>query len=135
MKSAHLQARIAATLSALLLPLLFMPQAVAAQQAPPPPGPPRPFRLPVPTTITLENGVQATFVDFGVVPKVSVAISVRTGALNEDNRVWLSDLTGELMKEGTKQRTAEELTDAAAQMGARSASASATMKPRCLWMC
>lgn len=90
---------------------------VVAQQAPPPPGPPRPFQLPTPVTITLDNGIKATFVDFGVVPKVSVAISVRTGGLNEDNRVWLSDLTGDLLKEGTSDRTAGQIADAATLMG------------------
>ena len=96
---------------------LLFTNVVSAQQAPPPPGPPRPFQLPIPTTITLDNGVQATFVDFGVVPKVSIAIAVRTGALNEGNKLWLSDLTGELMKEGTANHTAEQIVDAAAQMG------------------
>lgn len=90
---------------------------VVAQQAPPPPGPPRPFQLPTPVTITLDNGIRATFVDFGVVPKVSVAISVRTGGLNEDNRVWLSDLTGDLLKEGTSDRAAGQIADAATLMG------------------
>lgn len=92
-------------------------QQAALPQAPPPPGPPRPFQLPTPVTITLDNGIKATFVDFGVVPKVSVAISVRTGGLNEDNRVWLSDLTGDLLKEGTSDRTAEQIADAATLMG------------------
>ena len=88
-----------------------------AQQAPPQPGPPRPFKLPTPTTITLDNGIQATFLDFGVVPKVSIAIVVRSGALNEGDRTWLSDLTGELMQEGTADRTAEQIAQAAALMG------------------
>lgn len=96
---------------------IALAQQAAIPQAPPPPGPPRPFQLPTPVTITLDNGIKATFVDFGVVPKVSVAISVRTGGLNEDNRVWLSDLTGDLLKEGTSERTAEQIADAATLMG------------------
>lgn len=90
---------------------------VVAQQAPPPAGPPRPFQLPTPATITLDNGIKATFVDFGFVPKVSVAILVRTGGMNADNRVWLSDLTGDLLKEGTSHRTAGQIADAATFMG------------------
>ncbi len=89
----------------------------AAQQAPPPPGPPRPFQLPTPVTVALANGIDATFVDFGVVPKVSIAISVRTGNLNEGDQTWLADLTGDLMKEGTRDRTAEQIADAATLMG------------------
>ena len=80
-----------------------------AQQAPPPPGPPRPFQLPTPTTITLAEWHRRRRSSISAsVPKVSVAISVRTGALNEGERTWLSDLTGDLMKEGTAQRTAEQ---------------------------
>src|SRR5437868_82066 len=83
-------------------------QQTDTAQAPPPAGPPRPFQLPTPVTITLDNGIKATFVDFGVVPKVSIAISVRSGGLNEGDRVWLSDLTGDLLKEGTRNRNAEQ---------------------------
>jgi predicted Zn-dependent peptidase len=91
--------------------------AVEAQQAPPAPGAPRPFQLPTPQTVTLPNGLKATFVDFGVVPKVSIAISVRTGNLNEGDDTWLADLTADLLKEGTQQRSAEQIADAATQMG------------------
>jgi zinc protease len=104
--------------SALLtLLLLACMQSALAQQVPPPPGPPRPFNLPIPTTITLPNGIEATFVDFGVVPKVTVAVSVRSGGLNEGDKLWLASLTGDLMKEGTTSRTSDQLTDAAAELG------------------
>jgi zinc protease len=88
-----------------------------AQQTPPQPGPPRPFVLPEPTTLTLANGVKVTFIDFGAVPKVTVAMSVRVGALNDGEHTWLSDVTAELMKEGTAWKTAEQISDAAAAMG------------------
>lgn len=91
--------------------------AVHAQTTPPEPAPPRPFTLPTPASVTLANGLKATFIDFGSVPKVTVAISVRVGALNDGERTWLSDLTAELMKEGTQSKTAEEIADAAAAMG------------------
>jgi predicted Zn-dependent peptidase len=35
------------------------------------------------------------------VPKVSIAVLVRTGNLNEGEHTWLADVTGELMREGT----------------------------------
>lgn len=95
----------------------FMASIASAQQSPPPPGPPRPFQLPTPTTIALDNGIKATFVDFGVVPKVTIAISVRTGGLNEDSQTWLSDLAGDLLEEGTKNKTSEQIAAAAASMG------------------
>lgn len=95
----------------------FAVSAVSAQQAPPPAGPPRPFQLPTPATISLPNGIDATFVDFGVVPKVTIAISVRTGNLNEGDKTWLADLTADLLKEGTQGRTAEQIAEAATLMG------------------
>ncbi|MFL6617107.1 MAG: M16 family metallopeptidase [Povalibacter sp.] len=97
--------------------LSFATMAAIAQQAPPAPGAPRPFQLPTPETITLPNGIEATFIDFGVVPKVSIAISIRTGNLNEGDKTWLADLTGDLLKEGTEKRTSEQIADAATQMG------------------
>ncbi|MBB6094418.1 putative Zn-dependent peptidase [Povalibacter uvarum] len=97
--------------------LASVASVTGAQQAPPPPGPPRPFQLPTPVTISLPNGVQATFVDFGVIPKVSVAVAVRTGNLNEGDKTWLADLTGDLLKEGTKDRNSGQIADAATLMG------------------
>src|SRR5262245_16118127 len=95
----------------------FTAGTASAQQAPPPPGPPRPFQLPTPTTIELPNGIKATFIDFGVVPKVSIAITLRTGNLNEGDDTWLADITGDMMKEGTQSRTAEQIAEQATQMG------------------
>ncbi len=88
-----------------------------ALEAAPPPGPPRPFTIPTPATLSLPNGAQGTFIEFGQVPKVTIAIVVRVGALNDGDRTWLSDVTAELMKEGTQSKTAEQLSDAAAAMG------------------
>ncbi len=104
-------------ISAIACTLLFGSLGVHAQETPPQPGPPRPFTLPTPATKTLANGTKLTFIDFGVVPKVTVAISVRVGALNDGERTWLSDLTAELLKEGTASKTAEQISAAAAEMG------------------
>jgi len=92
-------------------------ETAAAQESAPQPAQPREFTVATPSSITLANGLEATFIDFGKVPKVTIAISVRVGALNDGDRTWLSDVTAELMKEGTQSRTAEEITDAAADMG------------------
>lgn len=95
----------------------FSTGAAEGQQRPPPPSPPRPLQLPQPTTIALDNGLHATFIDFGAVPKVTIAMVVRAGALNDGGRTWLADLTGRLLKEGTTRRNAEQISDTAAQMG------------------
>jgi predicted Zn-dependent peptidase len=88
-----------------------------AQESAPQPAAPRQFTVATPSSITLPNGAKATFIDFGKVPKVTIAITVRVGALNDGDRTWLSDVTAELMKEGTQSKTAEEISDAAANMG------------------
>ncbi|HEX8128674.1 MAG TPA: pitrilysin family protein [Pyrinomonadaceae bacterium] len=103
-----------ATLSA------FAPRAAAQKQTPPAGGTPKPFTLPRKETFTLKNGTQVTLVPYGSIPKVTVTAVVLTGNINETaEQVWLADLTGDLMKEGTTTRTAEAIAEQAAQMGGR----------------
>jgi predicted Zn-dependent peptidase len=85
---------------------------------PPKPGEPRDFRVPEPKRFTLSNGLQVAMVQWGNMPKVRVTLSVRTGnAFEKANEVWLADLTGDLMREGTTTRTATDISRAAAKMG------------------
>lgn len=100
--------------------LLFaVPTTVGAQekQLPPPGGVPKNFTLPVKDTFVLGNGLQATMVPFGSVPKATVSVIVRTGNLNEGKQTWLADLSGDFLLEGTTKRSAEEIARAAAAMG------------------
>lgn len=98
---------------------LLLPAAAPAQkEAPPEPGTPRDFRLPDTRTFTLDNGLQVTLVPYGTLPKATVQLTVRTGNVDEGPReVWLADLTGDLMQEGTTTRSAEETDRAVAGMG------------------
>ena len=102
---------------ALLVLAAALASSAAAQQQPPLPGPARPLQLPTPSTFTLDNGLEVTFIDFGTVPKVTVAVAVRSGSLNEGAQTWLADLTTDLLKEGTAQRTAKQIAEDALQMG------------------
>ncbi len=91
---------------------------LAQMQTPPEGGPPKEFTLPPGTTFTLDNGLSATMVKYGLVPKVTVMIMVRCGNLNEGpDETWLADLTGDMMKEGTTTRSAEQIARDAAGMG------------------
>ena len=55
---------------------------------------------------------------WGTMPKVRVTLSMRTGnAFEKANEVWLADLTGDLMREGTATRTAAQISQEAARMG------------------
>ena len=100
----------------LILIGLFAGPALA-RELPPPPGQPKPFELAEPVTFQLDNGLRVTFVYFGIVPKVTISVVVETGNKNEGADTWLSDLTGELMKEGTASRSALDIVNAAADMG------------------
>jgi predicted Zn-dependent peptidase len=88
------------------------------KQQPPAGGAPKPFTLPRKETFTLKNGTQVTLVPYGSIPKVTVSAYVLAGNINEGpEQVWLADVTGELMKEGTKTRTGEAIAEEAARMG------------------
>ena len=93
-------------------------QNPAPKQMPPLGGPPRPFHLPQTEAFSLPNGLKVTMVPYGSIPKVAVNIAIRAGSLNESaSQVWLADITGQLMKEGTTSRTSEQVAQAAASMG------------------
>jgi zinc protease len=88
------------------------------RETPPAGPPPKPFHLPLTTDFTLPNGMRATIVPYGIVPKVAVRVFVGAGAIDESaGQVWLSKLNAALMKEGTRTRTAEQIAEEAAEMG------------------
>lgn len=90
----------------------------AQKQTPPVGGTPKDFKLPAKKTIKLPNGFSSSLVPYGMVPKVSVNLIVKTGNIHEDaNEVWLADLTGELMKEGTTTMDFKTISKKAAAMG------------------
>ena len=93
-------------------------QTPAFPSTPPAPAPPRDFRVPEPKRFTLDNGLQVALVQWGNMPKVRVTLDIRTGnAFEKKNEVWLADLTGNLMREGTATRTGTEISRQAAGMG------------------
>lgn len=105
--------------SMMIVGLLCTIATVFAQKEPPPEGgTPKDFKLPERTTFTLENGLRATLIPYGTIPKVTIYVIVRGGKINETAaQVWLSDLTGDMMKEGTKTRTSRQLAKDAATIG------------------
>jgi zinc protease len=98
--------------------LLLVPAVFAQKQTPPEGGAPKDFKLPAKQTFALDNGLQVTMVSYGDLPKVTANLVIRAGNLNEAaDEVWLADLTGDLMKEGTKTRSAQQVAQEAASMG------------------
>ena len=85
---------------------------------PPKPGTPKDFRVPEPRRFTLDNGLHVALVQWGEMPKVSVSLSLLTGnAYEGPTEVWLSDLTGSMIREGTATRNATQISKEAARMG------------------
>jgi predicted Zn-dependent peptidase len=89
-----------------------------AQETPPPGGQPKDFQLAEATEYELPNGLGVTMVPYGSMPKTAVQLVIRAGNIDESaDEVWLADLTGDLMKEGTTTRSAEDISREAASMG------------------
>lgn len=110
--------KIRTSLASTALALALAPALLADKQAPPAPAAPRGFSVPKPKTFTLENGLAVTLVPYGTVPKVTVRLAVLTGNVNEAaNQVWLADLVGDMLSEGTATRTASRIAEDAARMG------------------
>ncbi len=107
-----------ALLGAALLAAVPRP-APAQKQAPPAPGTPKAFRVPPTRTFTLRNGMQVTLVHYGTLPKVTVDLALRTGAIDEArDEVWLSKLAADLVVEGgTRGLDGAQLAEALAGMG------------------
>src|SRR5690606_11011256 len=103
--------------SPLVIPGLFALLAgfgfgsVAHAAEPPMPGEPKPFTIPETTEFRLDNGLEATLVPYGNLPKVTVQVVVHTGNLNEGERRWLADFTSALMQEGTINRSAQQVAE------------------------
>ena len=89
-----------------------------AKETPPAPSAPRDFALPAPKQFVLDNGLKVTLVNYGNTPKVDIGLYVAAGnSYEQANEVWLGDLTGQLMREGTATKTGAQISKAAAQMG------------------
>lgn len=103
-----------------IVALLIAAGLSAQTSTAPAPAAAKPFKVPPRHQFKLANGLTANLVPYGNIPKAQVSVIVRGGNLNEGpNQIWLADLTGDLMREGTTKRTAEEIDAAFARMGGR----------------
>lgn len=95
---------------------LAMSMATAAE-SPPSPGAPRDFVLPAENRFKLDNGFEATLVEYGIVPQVTLVAVVAAGNADEGARTWLADLVGDLLEQGAGDRDAAGFSRAAADLG------------------
>ncbi len=66
----------------------------------------------------MTNGLKSTLVHYGALPKVDVQLIIKTGNVHEgENEVWLSDLTGLMLKEGTSTMNFKTISKKVAGMG------------------
>jgi predicted Zn-dependent peptidase len=101
----------------LVLVCVFV-NAQTQKQTPPAGGTPKDFKLPEKQVSTLPNGLRSTLVHYGSLPKVDVQLIIKTGNVHEGaNEVWLGDLTGLLMKEGTTTMNFKTISKKVAGMG------------------
>lgn len=99
-------------------PATLFGQQPQQKEKPPEGGTPKAFTLAKKETFTLKNGMRVTLVPYGTVPKVTVSAAVRVGNLNEGaDQIWLSNITGSMLKEGTATRSGEQLAQESARMG------------------
>jgi len=97
---------------------LLCTDLLAQKETPPVGGTPKDFKLPAKKEIKLDNGLKTTMVPYGAIPKVTVSLHIQTGNVHEKaNEVWLADLTGNLMKEGTTSKNAQAISEEVARMG------------------
>lgn len=91
---------------------------VAQKEAPPAPGPAKNFSLPEVRKFDLPNGMRVRLVHYGDVPKVTIRVAEQTGNVDEGpNEIWLADLTGEMIQQGTATRSPEQIQQEIASMG------------------
>ena len=88
------------------------------KEKPPAAGTAKDFVIPTPQRVTLANGLPVTMVPFGQVPKATIRVVVSAANVHEQKEeVWLADLTGSMMREGTAALTADAVAREFAAMG------------------
>lgn len=103
--------------STLATAALCLAAAVAVARGVPQPGPAPAVRLPPSDTLMLPNGLTATLVPYGHVPKTSIVITVATGPSADDRRPGVARLAAELLNQGTRGHSAAQFYREAAQFG------------------
>ncbi|HLM00404.1 MAG TPA: pitrilysin family protein, partial [Pyrinomonadaceae bacterium] len=98
--------------------LAFAFTALAQKETPPAGGQPKPFVFPQQDSFTLASGMRVTLVPYGSVPKVAFQAVIYSGTKDDAaGKKAVSEMVGQMLKEGTKTRTAEQIALETAEMG------------------
>lgn len=101
-----------------LITSICVTSVIAQKETPPPGGVAKDFKLSEKKTQKYANGLKSTMVHYGNTPKVTVSLIIKTGNVHETtNQIWLADLTGRMLREGTSKMNFAELSKKAAMMG------------------
>jgi zinc protease len=94
-------------------------QAKIAKQSPPPPAPQRPFHFPKYETKKLANGLTVFVIEDRREPLVSYRLEITTAgaSANERDKAGLASITAELLRQGTKTRSAQQIATAVDSSG------------------
>jgi len=92
--------------------------ATAQKVAPPAGGKAKDFKLSDKKIQTYANGLKTSFVHYGDLPKTTVMLIIKTGNMHETTeQVWLANLVGRMLREGTSSANFTALSKKAAMMG------------------
>lgn len=101
-----------------VIALLLTVPVFGQREKPPTGGQPRPFVFPAQENFTLPNGMKVTLVEYGSVPKVAMQMYVYTGTKDDPKgKKGVSQTTADMLKEGTKTRSSEDIARSMAEMG------------------
>src|SRR6476661_5643058 len=100
------------------LSLALWQPAFAQKQTPPAGGTAKDFKLSEKKVQTYANGLKTMVVHYGELPKTTISLIIKTGNAHEgSDKIWLADLTGRLLREGTPSMNFAALSKKAAAMG------------------
>lgn len=82
------------------------------RKSPPSVPAPRPFKLPTITSYKLDNGLQVQLIEDHRVPFITVALGIKAGsALEPKEKLGLSEMTADMLNEGTATKKSKEIAD------------------------
>jgi predicted Zn-dependent peptidase len=88
------------------------------KEVPPQGSAPKPFHSPKTESFVLPNGLRVTIASYGLIPKVNAELVINGGDITEPKeKQGVGKVMGELMKQGTATRSAQDIAGEAASFG------------------